>query len=569
MGLFRRSDSSSSSVEILPLDEKHYRDLWRRQVLRLFFTYLAPLILVTVFFGLQYRQLIIETRRSHLTAIAEKMANTLNLFLMERVANLDNLVDDPDFLQNRAPENMSKHLVRLTALSETFVDLGFFDEKGLQTLYSGPFPSLQNQDYGSERWFQELKNRTDQFVVTDIYFGFRNQPHFTIAVSRTIDGEYSVLRATLAPQKIYDYMVALEGADEVYVSIVNRDGTYQLVTPHIGTLLENSSLLPPRDPGIGAQEVQIDGASLLYAYAWLQMCDWALIVQPATERATEWLPEPLRRLLLIMVPVTFLVGVAVFNRARKLVILQRDADRTRAQLEHASKLASVGELAAGIAHEINNPLAVINEEAGLVKDLLNPVFGSQSPPEELVPHLDNIEKSVLRCRDITHKLLGFVRKSDVELRPQDIHEVIEGVVGGLLGRGLEVSDVEIDRQYDPDLPEVLTDGNQLQQVLLNIVNNAVDALEGNPGKLTLRTFRESKRVHIAISDTGKGMTADQIGKVFLPFYTTKEVGKGTGLGLPVSYGIMEDLGGEIRVKSRPGKGSTFTVVLPVRLRGER
>lgn len=565
---FNRSVPPVSSVEILPLDEKHYRDLWRRQVLRLFFTYLAPLILVTVFFGLQYRELISETRKLHLTAIAEKMANTLNLFLMERVANLDNLVDDPDFLQNHSSEDMARHLGRLVAASETFVDLGFFNEGGLQTSYAGPFPALENQDYSLERWFRELKSRASQFVITDIYLGFRNQPHFTIGVSRTVSGEYSVLRATLAPQKIYDYMMSLEGADEVLVSIVNRDGTYQLVTPHIGSFLENSSLLPPRDPSVGAQEVGSDGVSQLYAYAWLQMSDWALIVRPASERPAEVFPDPIKKLLFIMAPVICLVGVAIFNRARKLVTLQKDADRTRAQLEHASKLASVGELAAGIAHEINNPLAVINEEAGLVKDLLNPDFGATSPPEELVPHLDNIEESVLRCRTITHKLLGFVRKSDVELRPQDIHEVIEEVVGGLLGRGLEVSDVEIERQYDKSLPEVLTDGNQLQQVLLNIINNAVDALEGKPGRLTLKTSKVADTIHIDISDTGRGMTSEQIGNVFLPFYTTKEVGKGTGLGLSVSYGIMKDLGGEILVRSLSGKGSTFTVVLPLRLKGE-
>lgn len=565
--LFRRKTPSSSSFEYLHLDEKHYRDLWRRQFLRLFFTYLAPLILVTVFFGLQYRQLISETRRLHLTAIAEKMANTLNLFLMERVANLDNLVDDPDFLQNHSSDDMARHLSRLVSASESFVDLGFFNSKGLQTSYAGPFPALENQDYSSERWFRELKNREGQFIITDIYFGFRNQPHFTIGVKRIIDSKYSVLRATLAPQKIYDYMMSLEGVDEVLVSIVNQDGTYQLVTPHIGSFLESSSVLPPRNPRIGAEEVVANGDSQLYAYAWLQMSDWALIVRPTSEEPEEGLPDPLRKLLFVMIPVIFVIGLAVFNRASKLVTLQREADRTRAQLEHASKLASVGELAAGIAHEINNPLAVINEEAGLVKDLLNPAFGTIASPEELVPHLENIESSVLRCRTITHKLLSFVRKSDVELKPQNIHEVIEEVVDGLLGRGLEVSDVEIVRQYDNSLPEVLTDGNQLQQVLLNIINNAVDALEGKPGRLTLNTSKVGRTVHIAITDTGKGMTREQLGNVFLPFYTTKEVGKGTGLGLSVSYGIMKDLGGEILVSSRPGEGSTFTVVLPLKLKG--
>jgi two-component system NtrC family sensor kinase len=232
------------------------------------------------------------------------------------------------------------------------------------------------------------------------------------------------------------------------------------------------------------------------------------------------------------------------------------------QLEQASKLASIGELAAGIAHEINNPLAVINEEAGLIKDLINAEFGEPSPPEELLPHLGNIEESVLRCKRITHKLLGFVRKSDVDLVKLGVWKVIDDVVDGLLGRGFAVSNIEIIKRKGPEKLHILSDANQLQQVLLNILNNAVDALEGNPGTIVIATEKLDDFVSISISDSGKGMTPEEMSKIFLPFYTTKEVGKGTGLGLSVSYGIMKDLGGRIEVDSTEGVGSTFTLLLP-------
>jgi two-component system NtrC family sensor kinase len=265
---------------------------------------------------------------------------------------------------------------------------------------------------------------------------------------------------------------------------------------------------------------------------------------------------------LIAIPLVLLLTWAIFNRANKLVALQMEADRTRLQLEHAAKLASVGELAAGIAHEINNPLAVINEEAGLIKDLMNPEFGPPSGTEELLPHLDTITKSVFRCRDITHKLLGFVRKDQVELRSCDLGKVIDGVVDGLLGKRPAVSNIEIVRNYGDRISEIETDANQLQQVLLNIINNAIDALEGQSGRIAIRTFAKGEEVCIAISDTGKGMTSEQMGKIFMPFYTTKEVGRGTGLGLSVSYGIVKNLGGDIEVQSGIGEGSTFTIVLP-------
>jgi len=206
---------------------------------------------------------------------------------------------------------------------------------------------------------------------------------------------------------------------------------------------------------------------------------------------------------------------------------------------------------------------VINEEAGLVKDLMNPELGPPASTEELVSHLDTISRSVFRCRDITHKLLGFVRKDEVELRSYDLGKVIDGVVDGLLGKRPAVSNIEIVRDYGGRISEIETDANQLQQVLLNIINNAIDALEGKPGRIVIRTFARAKKVCIAISDSGMGIAAEQMSNIFMPFFTTKEVGKGTGLGLSVSYGIVKNLGGDIEVESSVGEGSTFTIVLPM------
>ncbi|MGW8180392.1 MAG: sensor histidine kinase, partial [bacterium] len=182
--------------------------------------------------------------------------------------------------------------------------------------------------------------------------------------------------------------------------------------------------------------------------------------------------------------------------------------------------------------------------------------------EELVPHLDTIEKSFFRCRDITHKLLGFVRKSEMEMKSHDLGKIIDGVVDGLLGKKAAVSNIEIVRDYGAGTSPIHTDSNQLQQVLLNIINNGIDALEGQAGQITIKTFVRGQKIFIGISDTGRGMTNDKLGKIFLPFYTTKEVGKGTGLGLSVSYGIVKNLGGDIEVRSQPGQGSTFTILLP-------
>ncbi len=171
---------------------------------------------------------------------------------------------------------------------------------------------------------------------------------------------------------------------------------------------------------------------------------------------------------------------------------------------------------------------------------------------------------MFRCRDITRKLLGFVRKAEIDIKPHDIHKLLDEVVIGLLGPEMAVANIEIERDYAGNLPEVLTDGNQLQQVVLNLIKNGADALEGKAGRITVGTWLDGDSIRIAIRDTGKGMTPDQFDKIFMPFYTTKEVGKGTGLGLSVSYGIIKSLGGRLDVESAPGKGSTFTITLPLR-----
>lgn len=560
--------SSAHRAGLLPEMERfnaqHYRELKRRHIIRLLFTYLAPLLLLSIYFFYQYDQMASEGRRLHLRAIAESQANTLDLFLSERIVNLENLVDDPKLKLPPRQTVLQGYLDKLLRDSEAFVDIGFFDPNGVQTQYAGPFPVLESRAYGEEGWWQELAADSDRVIITDIYLGFRQRPHFTIAVSRQFDSLFVVMRATLDPAKILDYLRSQEGSQEVYTSIVNSAGYYQLVTEHIGTPLESSALVPPRTPRVGAERVRLEGESISYAYSWLHTADWALIVQDASSAGRGLFSGYRGQILLISILMLLFSFVMVLYRSRKLVEMQRESDRTRAQLEHAAKLATVGELAAGIAHEVNNPLAAINEEAGLVKDLMDPELGEPTPPAELRQHLDSIQESVFRCRDITHKLLGFVRHTDIELHAHDIHRLLDNVVVGLLGHEMEVANIEIIKEYGDDVPILVTDGNQLQQVFINLLKNAEDAIEGNPGKITITTARHGEQIIISVADTGKGMTGDQLTKIFLPFFTTKDVGKGTGLGLSVSYGIIRSLGGKIEAVSSVGQGSTFTITLPLK-----
>jgi two-component system NtrC family sensor kinase len=544
--------------------DERVRAVRRKTFFHLFLIYLLPLILLSLFFSYQYSLMVTESRKLHLKATAENQGNTLDLFLTERLVDLSNVIDNPRFHVPPSSDDLSDYLHELKKASSAFVDLGYFDPQGIQAAYAGPYSSLEKRDYSSEDWYVALKSGPADFIITDIYLGFRNQPHFTIAVNRPSRNDSVILRATLAPESIYEYIRSLEGATEVLTSIVNREGYYQLVTSRIGSLLETASFVPPLTPHLGAESVEIEGSRIEYAYSWLRNADWALLVQYSKPQRHPLFSGFGLKILSATGLVVLAFLVIIVMRAGASAKIRVESDETKVQLTHAAKLASVGELAAGIAHEINNPLAAISEEAGLMRDLMNPEYGETATNEELIAHLDSIGESVFRCRDITRKLLGFVRSDTMDLRPHDLHEILDSLVDGFMVRELAASNISVNRNYAGNVPQVLTDGGQLQQVFLNVLNNAIDAIGSNPGSITIETKLVDNEVRISISDTGTGMTAEQLEKIFLPFYTTKEVGKGTGLGLSVSYGIVKELGGRFEVESTVGVGSTFSIILPVR-----
>ena len=540
--------------------EKHYRDLRWKNFLRLFITYVAPLIILSFYFNFQYKALLDESRSLHLKSIAENLSNTLDLFLRERVVNLVNIIDDPKISNPPSTSLMQSYLEKLKRDSDTFVDVGFFDSAGVQAVYVGPLSGLENRDYSHEGWYTLLKQQKERFIITDNYLGFRNNPHFTIAVKRIVNEQCIILRATLDPSKLYEFISSQENPDEVSISVVNHKGVYQVVTPKAGSVLENSSILPPDSTIIGIQDVSSNNKES-YAFAWLNNARWAVIVQKISDEESSTPYSLKTNILGFSAILIFLIIVIIIIRTKKLVQYEKEKDIADAQLEQAAKLASIGELSSGIAHEINNPLAIIASETGLMKDLMDPEFATNTTFNDLDPHIQNIREATFRCRDITGKLLSFVRKGDVELKRHNIHNLINEIVDDLIGHEMFVSNIEIIKKYCNDMPEILTDGNQLKQVFLNIINNAADAITP-PGRIIISTSITQKCINVEISDTGKGISPENMDKILLPFFTTKEVGKGTGLGLSVSYGIIKNFGGKIDVKSILGIGSTFTISLP-------
>jgi signal transduction histidine kinase len=231
-------------------------------------------------------------------------------------------------------------------------------------------------------------------------------------------------------------------------------------------------------------------------------------------------------------------------------------------IEHTNRMASIGRLAAGVAHEINNPLAIINEKAGLIKDLLGMSESQPLDKERLLKQTTSIIQSVTRCSEITHRLLGFARHMDVRIEPVAVEALIHDVLG-FLEKEADYRGIHVKMDVADALPTIHSDRGQLQQLFLNLINNAFEAMKkGGNLEITLKD-RGPEHVEVKIRDDGIGIAQKDIEHIFEPFYTTKK-GKGTGLGLSISYGIVKKLRGTIYVESELGKGTTFTVTLPVK-----
>jgi signal transduction histidine kinase len=243
-----------------------------------------------------------------------------------------------------------------------------------------------------------------------------------------------------------------------------------------------------------------------------------------------------------------------------------DADQVKGDallsMQETSRLASLGRLSTGIAHEINNPLAIINESAGYMKDLLS-IDQRGAHDVELIEQADAILESVNRCGAITKELLGFARDINLHLKPVRIDDLIDRVLS-FHRKEAEYRGISIGVEGARDVPEIVSDAGRLQQVFLNLIGNAFQAMEAGDALRINLSHPQPDAISVEISDTGCGIPKDHLERVFEPFFTTKGDSHGTGLGLSISYALINKLGGSIDVKSEVGAGTTFTVTLPVR-----
>lgn len=259
----------------------------------------------------------------------------------------------------------------------------------------------------------------------------------------------------------------------------------------------------------------------------------------------------------------FITFMTTRNLLQKFAAAKEQTFFLDEKLVQSQKLASIGELSAGIGHEINNPLAIISQETEWMQHLLKRI-GERDPKEvaELKDSLKEVLRQVDRCREVTQNLLEFARKKEPVFQEVNVNKLIDDL-SRLVEKETIQDHIEIRRDFQQDLPLVHTDAPSLRQVVLNLLTNAIHAVQKD-GRIRIATkSSENGSVDIIVEDTGCGIPADHLTKIFDPFFTTKSEGKGTGLGLSICHGIVDKLGGHIAVSSEVGKGSTFVVTLPI------
>jgi signal transduction histidine kinase len=454
------------------------------------------------------------------------------------------------------------------------VDLSIISNTGSQIAYAGPF-QLEGKNYGNQQWFLECSK--NNYYVSEIIKGYRNVPHIIIAVkSIRTDGALFYIRATLETEKLIQMLDSYKTGKHADIFLINRNGIVQTPSQHYGTIFETMDLPVPeystRTQAVMDKDYRGEPIVFSYAFITTQLVDTPFILMVIKQRGgmvAIWEELHLKINWIVGLSIILILAVILFTfsfMVNKMFLADKAKAETLALAEQNNQLAAIGQLAAGVAHEINNPLALINETAGYVKDLFI-LSKTYAQDDELMENIDSILEAVERCSLITRQLLGFARKFDVSSRKINVKEIITDVIN-FHRKEAEYRNITVNLDFPEEDLEIESDRGKLQQILLNLINNAFQAVE-NGCQLDISTRQENlDSIVILIRDNGCGMSEENLAKVFEPFFTTKGLGKGTGLGLAITYGLIKKLNGKISVESKLNEGTTFTISLPKRIEEE-
>lgn len=549
------------------VDSAERYPIFRRNIMLLMMLVtILPLFLMAAINYHQYQRALRDEIVNPMRTLVNKTRHSVELFLAERVSSLSFIASAYTFEQLSDESMLNRIFAVMEREFKGFVDLGLINSSGDQVSYVGPY-DLKGKNYSDQAWFHEVQVRGS--YISDVFMGHRRFPHIVIAIQRRMpDGMVWALRATINTERLDDVIesMGLEPSSDAF--LLNKNGVLQTSSRTYGKVLDT---LPLELPPVSLEATVIEandsrGKPVLLTYSYFAHAPYILaVIKPRSEVLKTWytLKSELFFLFLGSVGVILLV---ILKLTDVLVRRMRECDERREaafrEMEHTHKLSSIGRLAAGVAHEINNPMAIINEKAGLMKDLIG--YGAVFPDrEKFISLIDAVLQSVNRCRSVTHRLLGFAKRMEVQIEELDLNETVRETLGFLEKEAI-YRNIDLRVHMEERLPAIASDRGQLQQVFLNILNNAFAAVS-EEGLVVVTTWQKGPNtVAVCIQDNGCGMPDDVLKHIFEPFFTTKKE-SGTGLGLPITYGIVTKLGGSIEVQSKVGEGTIFTVLLPIKM----
>ncbi|MDK2955967.1 MAG: two-component system, NtrC family, sensor kinase [Desulfovibrionales bacterium] len=550
---------------------RDYRRVWFLSIAGLAAVSLIPLLILTLTDYQLTRKALQLENTLRLVRIASNTRRTVTHFLEERISALHFVLEEETYDRLRSPGHLEAVLKNLKVGFGGVVDLGLINADGVQAAYAGPF-ELIGKNYVGQPWLQEV--RAKGAYVSDMFLGFRGAPHIVAAVaSDAAKGRGYFLRSTLDMERLINLLSILDLGASGDAFLINRQGVLQTPSKFFGKVLDNSTLkVPPYSEHTQSAVVEDpERGPILVGYAYIKDSPFILMVtrqQAETMRA--WMDIRLDLIWFLVASITVLLfAIYAISTYMGNSLYEADVKQATAMshMESTNRLASLGRLSAGVAHEINNPLAVINEKAGLIKDLLelDPKYNAD---ERLIGHLDSVLDSVDRCGRITKQMLGFAREGSVEIQPFSLDKVVRDVLSFFEKEAVYRS-IDVNVAVAPSLPDIRSDRGKLMQVLLNIVGNAFQAMRnGDSLNVTAEPHGED-RVKIRIQDTGAGISKENMKQIFEPFFTTKSGKGGSGLGLSITYGLVRKLQGAIDVQSEEGAGAAFTIDLPLTIREVR
>jgi signal transduction histidine kinase len=527
---------------------------------------LTPLLVMTLVDYRLTRQAFESEAEMGTARMVSNTWRSISFLLSQRRAALEFVARDNSLPGMLAPGRLDAILTNLQGGMGGFVDLAVVDADCSVQAHAGPAALKRNRVKPTVCFDRAVANG---FFISDVTVDQGQNHGLVVAIRHDLEaGGFFVLRSTL-DAGLLDVPVlqlTLDEGDDAF--IVNRRGILQTPARQYGSRFEEALLTIPDgvDGTRTLRTVDQVGRSILLGIAPIPDSPFLFVMVRQESGIMDLWLKPRMRLIGFLLFSIAVILASILGVATYLVNRIHAADQRRVQalhqVEYANKLASIGRLASGVAHEINNPLAIINQKAGLIKDLFT-INSNYSGNEKLIRLVDDVLASVRRCGTITRRLLDFARHMESSVEAVDIEAIIRQVLG-FMEKEAERRCIAVSVGVQDSIPIFESDRGNVQQIFLNLINNAFAAM-ADGGRLDVTIARKgTTHVTVTVADTGHGIPEADLKRVFEPFFSTRQGHGGTGLGLSVTYGMISEMGGEVTVSSQPNRGARFVVTLPIK-----